>query len=106
MRQVHELKTLSHEMLELRDVHLKEIRQLKEEALIRTSSNATTLSQMFPADEVAEAREEVATLQVRCGCSLQSARYSSISQSSINYDYTKIHVHLVVSRSWAGDPIC
>lgn len=64
--QVHELKTLSHEMFEQRDVHLKEIRQLKEEALTRTSSNATTLSQMFPADEVAEAREQVATLQVRC----------------------------------------
>lgn len=66
MRQVHELKTLSHEMFEQRDVHLKEIRQLKEEVLTRTSSNAASLSQMFPADEVAEAREEAATLQVRC----------------------------------------
>lgn len=66
LRQVHELKKLSHEMFELRDVHLKEIRQLREEALTRTSSNATTLSQMFPADEVAEAREEAATLRVRC----------------------------------------
>lgn len=63
---MHELKTLSHEMFEQRDVHLKEIRQLKEEALTRTSSNVTSLSQMFPADEVAEAREKAATLQVRC----------------------------------------
>eukprot|EP00752_Nemacystus_decipiens_P009407 g8410.t1 len=63
---VHELKKLARELFEIRDSHVKEIQQLKKDAKAGTpspSSNGANVTQMFPGDDVAAARERTAVLQ-------------------------------------------
>lgn len=64
---MHELKKLAHELFEIRDTHVKEIQQLKEDAKAGTPtpySNETSMPQMFLGGDMAAAREQTAVLQV------------------------------------------
>ncbi len=64
---VHELKKLAHELFELRDTHVREIQQLKEDATTRAStpaSNEMSMDQMFPGGHVAATHDQNAVLQV------------------------------------------
>lgn len=72
--QVHELKKLAHELFEIRDSHVKEIQQLKEDA----KTGAPT--QMVPGGDVAAAREQTTVLQV-----LTRASYLFSSESASGY---------------------
>lgn len=68
---MRELKKLAHELFQLRDGHLEEIEKLKKclyDATQCASANEAAMvgnmSEMFPSDEMATAREEAARLQV------------------------------------------
>eukprot|EP00903_Cladosiphon_okamuranus_P011049 g10434.t1 len=63
---VHELKKLAHELLETRDIHVKEIQRLQEDAKAVTptqSSDEMSMTQMFSGGDMATAREQIAVLQ-------------------------------------------
>lgn len=64
---MRELKKLAHELFEIRDTHVKEIQQLKEDtkaAAPTPSSDETSMPQMFLGGDTAVTREQSAVLQV------------------------------------------
>lgn len=68
---MHDLKKREHELCQLRHGHLQEIEQLKNDMFAAANSVSYNeagivgnMSEMFPSDELATAREDAARLQV------------------------------------------